>query len=60
MTLNDRITEYRDMQDNYEATIKNIKRRLDKLEKIVDKINPNTNPVWLAKYAKELLSEKWN
>tara|TARA_R100000664_G_C2695822_1_gene98107 strand:- start:268 stop:444 length:177 start_codon:yes stop_codon:yes gene_type:complete len=58
MTLNDRITEYRDMQDNYEATIKNIKRRLDKLEKIVDKINPNTNPVWLAKYAKELLSEK--
>lgn len=60
MTLNDRITEYRDMQDNYEATIKNIRRRLDKLEKIVDKINPNTNPAWLAKYAKELLSEKWN
>tara|TARA_A100001201_G_scaffold107280_1_gene91779 strand:- start:1310 stop:1486 length:177 start_codon:yes stop_codon:yes gene_type:complete len=58
MTLNERITEYRDMQDNYEATIKNIKRRLDKLEKIVDKINSNTNPAWLAKYAKELLSEK--
>ena len=59
MTLNERITEYRDMQDNYEATIKNIKRRInelenrvDKLEKIVDKINPNTNPAWLAKYAK--------
>ena len=58
MTLNERITEYRDMQDNYEATIKNIKRRLDKLEKIVDKINPNTNPACLAKYAKELLSKK--
>ena len=58
MPINDRITEYRDMQDNYEATIKNIKRRLDKLEKIVDKINSNTNPAWLAKYAKELLSEK--
>ena len=58
MPINDRITEYRDMKDNYEATFKNIKKRLDKLEKIVEKINSNTNPAWLAKYAKELLSEK--
>ena len=58
MPINDRITEYRDMKDNYEATFKNIKNRLDKLEKIVEKINSNTNPAWLAKYAKELLNEK--
>jgi len=58
MPINDRITEYRDMKDNYEATFKNIRKRLDKLEKIVEKINSNTNPAWLAKYAKELLSEK--
>tara|TARA_R100000654_G_scaffold8171_1_gene19368 strand:- start:596 stop:787 length:192 start_codon:yes stop_codon:yes gene_type:complete len=62
MPINDRITEYRDMKDNYEAYFKNIKNRLEKLENrleklenIVDKINPNTNPAWLAKYAKELL-----
>ena len=58
MPLNDRITEYRDLKDNYEAALLKMKERLTKLEKIVEKIDSNNNPAWLAKYAKELLSEE--
>tara|TARA_R100001443_G_scaffold114871_1_gene131522 strand:+ start:881 stop:1078 length:198 start_codon:yes stop_codon:yes gene_type:complete len=65
MPITDRITEYRDLKDNYEATFMKLKERitileekLKKYEDIIDKINSDNNPTWLAKYTKELLNEK--